>query len=250
MNLSERDSENPFKPSGLGASETVLVLPKPLLFVLCLLPWLWTWLGLNVLEDYRLTVLLYELLGCFGPFWALRLTRPSFKRPSLLAFFVTIALIVLTLASMLWVAMLSGMNLVDPMTFVTQMRRIHLNPQTDFWLFAAYFLLFNPLVEELFWRGLILDGFRQHYTDGQALLISSFFFGAWHYVVISQVFAPSFSLLATGMVMLGGVIFGALYLRTGSLWPSILVHGLGADLALVILAGYLYVALGLMKPFW
>jgi membrane protease YdiL (CAAX protease family) len=218
-----------------------------LLFALSLLPWLWAWLGLCVIQDYRLTMGLYELLGCLIPFFLCHKLPPRFRRVDLSMIVTILVLIGFTLTSMMMLASFFGPQLIELETFKAALERVKLNPKTDFVLLSLYFISMNPLIEECFWRGLILDGFQQHYSPSKALFISSFFFGAWHYMVISQFFTPLWSVLTTVMVMFGGGIFGLLYQNSRSLWPSILVHGLGGDLAIVLITEQLYVSCGLME---
>ena len=77
-----------------------------------------------------------------------------------------------------------------------------------------------PVVEELLFRGYILDAIRARHGDVVAVLGSSVLFGLLHiepYVV--------------GMATLGGLIYGFVRIKTGSLWPSIVSHMLWNFLA-------------------
>jgi membrane protease YdiL (CAAX protease family)/uncharacterized membrane protein YhaH (DUF805 family) len=70
-----------------------------------------------------------------------------------------------------------------------------------------------PIVEEILFRGYILDAIRKIHGDTVAVLGSAGLFGLLHlepYVV--------------GMASLGGVIYGWVRIKTGSLWPSIVSH--------------------------
>ena len=70
-----------------------------------------------------------------------------------------------------------------------------------------------PVVEEILFRGYILDAIREIHGDTVAVLGSAGLFGLLHlepYVV--------------GMAALGGVIYGWVRIKTGSLWPSIVSH--------------------------
>ena len=70
-----------------------------------------------------------------------------------------------------------------------------------------------PVVEEILFRGYILDAIRELHGDVMAVLGSSVLFGLLHiepYVV--------------GMATLGGIIYGIVRIRSGSLWPSIVSH--------------------------
>jgi membrane protease YdiL (CAAX protease family) len=70
-----------------------------------------------------------------------------------------------------------------------------------------------PVVEEILFRGYVLDAIREIHGDTVAVLGSAGLFGLLHiepYVV--------------GYAALGGVIYGLVRIKTGSLWPSIVSH--------------------------
>ena len=70
-----------------------------------------------------------------------------------------------------------------------------------------------PVVEEILFRGYILDAIRELHGDVVAVLGSSVLFGLLHiepYVV--------------GMATLGGIVYGIVRIRSGSLWPCIVSH--------------------------
>lgn len=67
-----------------------------------------------------------------------------------------------------------------------------------------------PLVEEIVFRGVLVERFTVKWRVSVAVLLSAAFFGVLH---ADPVGAAMF-----------GVITGLLYLRTGSLWPGIVIH--------------------------
>lgn len=80
------------------------------------------------------------------------------------------------------------------------------------WFFIAAAIV-APLVEEIFFRGFLFQGFRQRYGWVPALLISSAIFSAAHLDPASLI--PTFIL---------GLILSYVYHRSNSLWPGILIH--------------------------
>ena len=70
--------------------------------------------------------------------------------------------------------------------------------------------------EEVAFRGFILSGFRKRYRVGSAILLSALLFGLLHVLlsVFQQFFAAS----------LLGLVLGLLAVRSGSLWPGVLLH--------------------------
>lgn len=70
-----------------------------------------------------------------------------------------------------------------------------------------------PLVEEIFFRGFLFQGFRAKYGWGNALLLSSGIFAAAHLDLASLV--PTFVL---------GCLLAYLYHRSNSVWPGVILH--------------------------
>ncbi len=75
------------------------------------------------------------------------------------------------------------------------------------------------MFEELFFRGFLLSAFRQRMSGTQAVLWSALAFGVFHVIVRDALaverFLPSFFL---------GLVLGAVCVRSGSLFPGILLH--------------------------
>jgi hypothetical protein len=82
-------------------------------------------------------------------------------------------------------------------------------------------VLVAPLVEEIFFRGFLFQGFRQRYGWIPALALSSVIFAAAHLDPVS--FIPTFVL---------GAVMAYVYHRSNSIWPGILLHFLNNGFAL------------------
>lgn len=88
------------------------------------------------------------------------------------------------------------------------------------WLLVG---LWGPFAEEIFFRGFLLGGLRGRVGTWPAILISSGVFALFH--ISPGLYVPTFLL---------GAAFGWVYLRTRSIWPSVLAHGLHNTLALLV----------------
>ena len=75
-----------------------------------------------------------------------------------------------------------------------------------------------PLVEEVVFRGVLLERFSVKWRVGVAVILSAVLFGILHADPVGA-----------GMF---GIITGLLYLRTGSLWPGIIIHAVNNLVAL------------------
>lgn len=80
------------------------------------------------------------------------------------------------------------------------------------WFFLVGAVL-APLVEEIFFRGFLFQGFRARYGWVSAMLLSSLIFGVAHLDPASLI--PTFVL---------GNLLAYLYHRTNSVWPGVLLH--------------------------
>lgn len=74
-------------------------------------------------------------------------------------------------------------------------------------------VIVGPILEELFFRGLILRGLLSRYSTKKSILISSLFFAIVHFTPWQFVFA-----------FIVGIVLAWVYIKTGSLLPSMLIH--------------------------
>ncbi len=84
--------------------------------------------------------------------------------------------------------------------------------QSPVWFFIVGAII-APVVEEIFFRGFLFQGFRQKYGWIVAVLLSSAIFGAAHLDLVSLI--PTFVL---------GCVLALMYHKSNSLWPGILFH--------------------------
>jgi len=106
-----------------------------------------------------------------------------------------------------------------------QISEIFSKLDSPIWLFLASVII-APLVEEIFFRGFLFQGFRQKYGWVAAIFLSSFFFAAAHLDPVA--FIPTFIL---------GCVLAYVFHRSNSLWPGIIFHFLinGSALAALYL---------------
>jgi membrane protease YdiL (CAAX protease family) len=86
-------------------------------------------------------------------------------------------------------------------------------------------MLFAPIFEELLCRGLIFEMIRKRWGDKMTILISSLFFGLMHLDVATAIVA-----------IVAGVIFGVLYVRTSSLFVTIIIHSINNAMAYALIS--------------
>lgn len=84
--------------------------------------------------------------------------------------------------------------------------------KSPFWFFIVG-AIFAPLVEEIFFRGFLFQGFRARYGWQAGMLLSSAIFAAAHLDLVALI--PTFIL---------GNVLAYVYHRSNSVWPGIFLH--------------------------
>lgn len=100
-------------------------------------------------------------------------------------------------------------------------------------LFVAVNTALVGLSEELMFRGVLYAGLRQRLALWPAMLLSSALFGAVHALNVFTTGQLEMALLQSACAFLQGFGYLAIRLRTGSVWPMVLVHALW-DFSLMI----------------
>ena len=95
------------------------------------------------------------------------------------------------------------------------------NLDSPIW-FLIVGVIFAPLVEELFFRGFLFQGFRQKYGWVKGMLLSSIIFGAAHLDPVA--------LIPTSIL---GALLAYMYHRTNSVWPGVILHVLVNGMSLL-----------------
>jgi membrane protease YdiL (CAAX protease family) len=105
---------------------------------------------------------------------------------------------------------------------------------SPFW-FMLVGVVFAPIIEEIFFRGFLFQGFRQQYGWIRAGLLSSAIFAVGHLDPVALI--PTFIL---------GFLLAYMYHRTNSVWPGIILHFLVNALGLC--AAYAFTQLPNLIP--
>lgn len=103
---------------------------------------------------------------------------------------------------------------------------------------ASLLISFPSIFEEVVFRGVVLTVFRHNYTAKQAIIFSALGFGLIH---LLNLLVGRELIWVLGQVVWAfaiGLFYGYLFVKTGSLWPSMLVHFLG-NAFIGSLTGYL-----------
>ncbi|MGG4496949.1 CPBP family intramembrane glutamic endopeptidase [Brevibacillus reuszeri] len=101
------------------------------------------------------------------------------------------------------------------------------------WLFSVYLVFLNSLLEELFWRGFVLQRMLQSLSQAMAIVLSSFFYTLYHLIVATVMFGFKIGLLITVLVFVSGIIWGWMKGLFPAIYTTWFSHIL-ADLGLVM----------------
>ena len=207
--------------------------------VLCLtlLPWPAVWLGMYRLDSLWVTFLLYH--GCCllpAAVWGRRLWRGAWRaptRPQALALLAAIGVgLPVFLLGYAWI----GADILNSHALLSVVTHRGFAAR-ELWPLAFYFVPVNAVLEELFWRGVVLNELRGLDETASTLGVTwtAFTFAAWHWLVLHLLLRPGWAELAVLGILAAGVFFSWLYRRTGSIVVPILWHGLVFDLALILI---------------
>lgn len=102
---------------------------------------------------------------------------------------------------------------------------------------CIYIVVVNPALEELFWRGFVMNKLDELCPESPhcGLIWSSFAYGAFHYPIMQLVMYPGWAEFGTVALMVYGAGLGVLYRKTNSVIMPALAHALLTDLSAVLL---------------
>jgi membrane protease YdiL (CAAX protease family) len=204
-----------------------------LVFLWMLMPWpVMSW-SLYQAHDFRLAFAAYHILCCLLPVAWMSRRNPRLELKLGVVWWPTVGLVLLGNLAILGLWLLYAPSAFDFEHFRQNLANVGIDPVHHLIPAGLYFILINPVIEELFWRGLVYRQLRERWGVRPAMLVSSLFFGAWHWTIAQAFFTPEGALLGTALIVIGGVAFAWLYEKTQQLGSSIVVHSLGADLPLL-----------------
>lgn len=210
-----------------------------LVLFLTLLPWPAVWLGMYRLDSLVWTFALYHGV-CLLPaaLWERRLWLGAVRWPTRgqwLALAVAVAVAVLLSPIVYaWI----GAQFISPHDLLDVVTQRGFQAR---WLLplSFYFVIVNATLEELFWRGVVLNELRgmgeKVWTLGA--IWTALTFAAWHYLVLRLLLRHGWAEASVLLIVAAGIFLAWLYRRTHSIIVPILWHALVFDLALLVIFG-------------
>ncbi len=126
---------------------------------------------------------------------------------------------IIPLISLASVALLIGIagpiSGLIPMSEAFKKILLQLAGQTGIFAFLLM-VIAAPILEELIFRGIVLEGLLKRYTPSKAILVSSLLFGIVH--------LNPWQFVSAGIM---GIFSGWVYYKTRSITPSIIIHAAG-----------------------
>ncbi len=135
-------------------------------------------------------------------------------------------------AGILAVWFLAGDQLVDREQARRTIVELGLDHPARFLIFASAMSLANALLEEYAWRWFVLTRLEVLMGGAWAVVGSALLFCVHHAVALSVSLPPGTNALACGGILVGGLIWGWLYVRYRSIWPGWICH-VAADAAVM-----------------
>jgi membrane protease YdiL (CAAX protease family) len=112
----------------------------------------------------------------------------------------------------------------DPSPYRALFRRTLLpwgRPELTFAIFAVYTMAIHAPLEEVFWRGVVMDPERA--SLGTALPGNALFFGLLHAAPMAIILGARGALMAIP-ALAAGAVWAFVTIRSRSLWPSLVSH--------------------------
>ncbi len=148
-------------------------------------------------------------------FWFLKKTNTNIRQSLFMPDLMTAInmIVILLLARIFVLTPLINVEEFIASLMNSSLRIVGSNTKTLFPFYHFYAIVFVPIIEELFFRGLVLKNFLKRYSPVYAILLSSLLFGAHH---LSIALLPYYIIF--------GILFGIIYYGTNSLIIVTLAH--------------------------
>ena len=194
-------------------------------------PAILVYVGLGILHSIPMAVVLYHGF-CLVCITLAGVRVRTIRIPHVLELVgATIAGVLLSFVSVaLW--RLTGDLIADPDICRIQIEAFGL-PVASWGMFAAYFMLVNPVIEELYWRGVVQERAKALGIRRDAIVAVPF--SLWHIVPIWFICGPVAAMLGGIAVYAVGVLLTFIYRQSRSFGRCIAWHAMMADLAVISL---------------
>ncbi len=212
-------------------------LPTTGLILWTFLPCLAIWSGLYLIKSAAWAYALYHFL-CLVPaiIWGRSLWLPTLVRPKVKDCLLLLGTSMLFSTAAVVLYEFAGAKVLSNQHVPVLLKELGINRDLYF-VFAFYGTVINPILEELFWRGVVLNALDRVGSRFQyfAITLSSLLYALFHYLIFRLVLYPGYAELGILLLAGFGALMAVLYRRTGSILTTAFAHGILTDLACVVL---------------
>jgi membrane protease YdiL (CAAX protease family) len=134
-----------------------------------------------------------------------------------------------------------GVPFIDPEVLQLTFKEVGLSDPRVYLGAAAYWIVFNSLVEEYVYRWFVFMQCERLMPGWTAVLASALVFTLHHIVALQVYLPPALTALASFGVFVGGATWSWCYLRYRSIWPGWISH-IVADIAIFSIGWHLVFA--------
>jgi membrane protease YdiL (CAAX protease family) len=202
---------------------------------LTLLPWPAVWFGMYKLSSLVWTFFLYHGV-CLLPavIWQRRLWLPHVVKPSSRQWLLAVVTAALTTGAAVTAYHMTGDVIVSKKDVLQVLTLRGFNASYLLPL-AFYFVVINATLEELFWRGVVLNELDYVGSKWRKLgyIWTGIAFAGWHWLVLRTLLKPGWAELAVCGVLGMGFLSSYIYRRTQSIVIPIIWHAFVFDFAII-----------------
>jgi uncharacterized protein len=203
------------------------------LMIWSVLPSFAMWMGLYEMHSAVWAYALYHgVVLVPAIIWGRHLWKDSIRLPTGREWMLLLAMSLLFSAVTVLGYELIGTTLLSDEKSIELMKRLGWYGQV-FWPISIYGLVVNPILEEIFWRGIIFNALEKSNVRFKqfALLWSSALYAAFHYFIFRLVLFPVYAEIGTLGLVIYGMFMAFIYRKTGSILTTAAAHGLLTDMA-------------------
>ena len=100
-------------------------------------------------------------------------------------------------------------------------------PEQGKWVIFFIMVIFNGIIEEIFWRGYIYGKLKDAFSNTFVISVVTLFYTSYHLATVLSFFAPSFiSLQIIVFILIAGLIWGWMRYKFNNIWASAIGHTL------------------------
>jgi len=193
------------------------------------------WWGLHYLHSAPACYAIYHSLCLFLIVFGYSLWRPTVIRPTLKqVLIVTLAAIVCSIGAVCGYEVIGKHIVSSQKTF--EALALQGWRGSLFWPISIYVVIVNPIMEELAWRGVVLNELENCFQNKYfGIIWSSMMYGVLHYPVVRLVVGPGIGSACVFFLILNGLFLSYIYRKTKSIIMPILIHSMVNDIAAIAL---------------